>query len=89
MLMCPQCGWQYNPRQFSKPGDDGRPFALTPTHAAKSVADNNRDLANADWGSCHGSEQCPRNPDADRRPLWNGESNPHLQSTTEARHDTE
>lgn len=38
---------------------------------------------------CPGSGQNPRNSETDRRPLWSGQSNPHLQSTTEARHDTE
>jgi len=27
---------------------------------------------------CAGSEQKPRNPDADRRPLWSGKPNPWL-----------
>lgn len=27
---------------------------------------------------CPGSEQVPRNPETDRRALWNGEPNPHL-----------
>lgn len=26
---------------------------------------------------CPGSHQNPRNPESDRRPLWNGEPNPH------------
>jgi len=62
-LMCPHCGWKYDPQWFSEPGDDGRPFALVPTH---------------DWWTTHegvpvecpGSAQCPRNPESDRRPLW-------------------
>ena len=82
MLMCPHCGWLYDPQQFSKPGDDGRPFALVPGH---------------DYGdgsgrypfSCPGSSQAPRNQESDRRPLWNGRPNPHLQPATEASRDTE
>lgn len=27
---------------------------------------------------CPGSRQNPRNPQSDRRPLWNGDPNPHL-----------
>ena len=60
MLMCPYCGWKYDPQSFSEPGDDGRPFALVPTHAAMSPAEI----------TCPGSEQHPRNPESDRRPLW-------------------
>lgn len=26
---------------------------------------------------CPGSQQNPRNPESDGRPLWNGEANPH------------
>jgi hypothetical protein len=28
---------------------------------------------------CPGSRQAPRNAESDRRPLWNGKPNPHLQ----------
>jgi len=69
-LMCPHCGWKYDPQWFSEPGDDGRPFALVPTHAAMSVAEINRDFSKAVFGPCPGSEQHPRNPESDRRPLW-------------------
>ncbi len=27
---------------------------------------------------CAGTGQSPRNPESDRRPLWNGEANPHI-----------
>ena len=60
MLMCPHCGWQYDPQKFSKPGDDGRPFALVPTH----------DFPKPARQVCPGTEQHPRNPESDRRPLW-------------------
>lgn len=62
-LMCPHCGWCYDPQKYAKPGDDGRSFALVPGH----------DFGKGDGVypfSCPGSEQCPRNPETDRRPLW-------------------
>lgn len=60
MLMCPHCGWQYDPVRYTKPGDDGLSFALVPCH---------------DWPKpcrsvCPGSKQHPRNPESDHRPLW-------------------
>lgn len=66
--MCPQCGWQYDPKAFSKPDDDGRWFALVPPH--------DRPHEGGYPFGCEGSEQCPRNPLSDRRPLWNGEPSP-------------
>jgi hypothetical protein len=31
-------------------------------------------------GICAGTGQGPRNPESDRRPLWNGKPNPHLEN---------
>jgi hypothetical protein len=62
MLMCPHCGWKYDPRTYTEPGDDGRPFALVPAHP--------RDGDMASNYECPGTEQHPRNPETDRRPLW-------------------
>lgn len=33
--------------------------------------------ADPDRDTCPGSQQIPRNPESDRRPLWNGRPNPH------------
>lgn len=35
-------------------------------------------VAEDDSGICAGSEQIPRCPESDRRPLWNGAPNPHF-----------
>lgn len=69
--MCPHCGWVYENKGGLVPKHvDLQPlnFAEPPTTA---VPANAIDL-------CPGSEQCPRNPRADRRPLWNGQPNPHI-----------
>ncbi len=41
--------------------------------------------APGDPETCPGSEQNPRNPWSDRRPLWNGQANPHLPQREEIR----
>jgi len=45
-------------------------LALIPIHADHGNGDRPRE--------CPGSGQLPRNPESDRRPLWNGKPNPHL-----------
>ena len=66
MLMCPHCGWQYDPAAFvGKPGVPRSPYALVPPH--DMVGRTNDD---PDPGTCMGEEQHPRNPETDRRPLW-------------------
>jgi hypothetical protein len=75
--MCPHCGWLYVPKTE-------RSYALVPSHMA--VTRNVGEMSIAALGSgtseeeveCPGTEQCPRNPNADRRILWNGQHNPHL-----------
>lgn len=60
LLSCPHCGWKYDPAEFTQPGDDGRPYVLVPGHI----------LSVPRLMDCPGTEQHPRNPEADRRPLW-------------------
>jgi rubredoxin len=61
LLMCPHCGWQYDPatEKDRRDATSPSPFELVPTH---------------DWpppfrAVCPGTHQHPRNPDSDRRPL--------------------
>ncbi len=70
-LQCPHCGWQYDPADYSTPGDDGRSFSLVPAHADIPTA-----MVHDIRVDCPGTEQHPRNPESDRRPLWNGNSPP-------------
>jgi hypothetical protein len=66
LLMCPHCGWKYDPQQYRRPDDDGRAFALVPAHDWQLWSP-----VRGQFGvECPGTEQCPRNPEADRRPLW-------------------
>lgn len=53
--MCPHCGWTY-PSCIAYDNDG---VGLVPVHSDAST--NYR---------CDGSEQAPRNPESDRRPLW-------------------
>lgn len=75
MLMCPYCGWQYTPKSE-------RSFALVPHHRAVIVTLSEMSAAALDAGAveeeaeCPGVEQHPRNPTADRRPLWSGKPSP-------------
>lgn len=59
MLMCPHCGWQYDPNDERYPPDTA-PHELVPYH------DDYPPLRSC----CPGSKQHPRNPETDRRPLW-------------------
>ena len=59
MLMCPHCGWQYDPNDKKYPAKTA-PHELVPYH------DENPPLR----AVCPGSKQHPRNPETDRRPLW-------------------
>lgn len=61
MKMCPHCG-----RLFSERGQ------LIPKHRQRN---GKKPLSGA--VDCPGSWQGPRNPESDRRPLWNGQPNPH------------
>lgn len=66
--MCPHCGWQYDPAEWSKklkPGTES-PHELVPYH----------DECPPFRAVCPGSKQHPRNPEADARPLWNGHPSP-------------
>lgn len=56
-LMCPQCGWQYDPHDWPH---NELPHELVPIHS-QTVASS---------AVCLGTGQHPRNPETDRRPLW-------------------
>lgn len=63
--MCPECGWLFDHRG-----------GLVPSH---TVVDTQADdPLYSKVVECPGTEQNPRNPRADRRPLWNGQPNPHV-----------
>lgn len=64
--ICPHCGWQYDPNDYAKPGDDGRSFALVPAHQWKLWSPVHGVIE----VTCPGADQHPRNPESDRRPLW-------------------
>jgi hypothetical protein len=53
--MCPHCGWRFDALL-------ARECNLVPRHAYPPTPVGGR--------LCPGSEQGPRNPDSDRRPLW-------------------
>lgn len=57
-MMCPWCGWRYNPAEFiGKPGVKYNPHELVPPHPPTGEP-------------CMGVEQHPRNAESDKRPLW-------------------
>lgn len=58
-LMCPHCGWKYDPAD-KRWGTKQLPHELVPTH----------DFPRMCRAVCPGSQQHPRNPETDRRPLW-------------------
>lgn len=64
-LMCPHCGWQYDPDEQRKrlAKDQPSPCDLVPTH----------DFPEFCRSVCPGSKQHPRNALTDRRPLWKDE----------------
>ena len=62
VLMCPHCGWQYDPARIRLLCPDESPSVLVPDHVEFW-------LEGVAFG-CPGSRQHPRNPEADRRPLW-------------------
>lgn len=59
MLMCPHCGWQYDPAEEEKRRKTFN-HSLVPTH----------DYPKMCRSVCRGAGQIPRNPESDRRPLW-------------------
>lgn len=63
LSMCPHCGWLF----------DNRGGLVPPHHAEGTNTGDDTTLV-----LCEGSYQAPRNPRADRRRLWNGKPNPHL-----------
>lgn len=66
MLQCPHCGWIYSPDEQAELLRRRRlsldVYALVPHHAYPATPVGGR--------LCPGSEQHPRNPEADNRPLW-------------------
>ncbi len=64
--MCPQCGKLFGRLKGS----------LIPVHPDLRPIDPAAFTISSS-SSCPGSEQNPRNPLSDRRPLWNGEPNKH------------
>jgi len=63
-VMCPHCGHLFTNTSLTR---------LIPFHAS---LDGPGDLPYSI--PCPGSEQVPRCPESDRRPLWNGAPNPHF-----------
>lgn len=59
MLMCPHCGWEYNPLLVRYRRSS--PHELVPMH---------RFPRGRGQPECPGFRQHPRNPESDRRPLW-------------------
>lgn len=61
VLMCPHCGWQYDPEKHARlfPGEPS-PHELVPGHVEFWDGDTPH--------GCPGSHQHPRNPESDRRP---------------------
>ena len=57
LLKCPCCGWNYDPDEYASAY---APRELVPHHA--------HPYPGGSW--CPGSDQHPRNPETDRRPLW-------------------
>ncbi len=57
-LMCPHCGWIYDTDTLGI-----RELSLMPTHVFPELS----------CIVCPGSEQHPRNPESDKRPLWKDE----------------
>lgn len=56
---CPHCGWRFS--AAAKRSNNG----LVPSHLSDC---GDRDKVKL--GQCPGSDQIPRNAEADRRPLW-------------------
>ena len=67
MKMCPHCGRLFRDTQGAA--------HLIPQHREMTYP-SGKILANA----CPGSLQAPRNHASDRRPLWNGQPNPHIEA---------
>ena len=65
MQMCPHCGLAYDPAEV--PWHLRSVSGLVPEHFAAETGPER----------CPGSWQGPRNPESDRRPLWNGQENHH------------
>ncbi len=60
--MCPSCGMKYTP--------EGESYRLVPKHNLLTAQGERIKSA----GECPGSEQCPRNAESDKRPLWSEEN---------------
>jgi rubredoxin len=52
-MKCPHCGWEYNPELWTNG------FTVVPDHETEEDQ----------WADCLGSQQCPLNAEAYRRPL--------------------
>lgn len=62
-LICPHCGWKYDPKAFARPGDDGQFYVLVPAHVWWTTHEG----VNVE---CPGTGQHSRNSETDRRLLW-------------------